>query len=128
MMCGGIGNGINNKYKAIYFTNKHFNEHLRGFTRFKHLVATSNVFSIEIYRRNSIVLCHIIFRYDHYHDEANKEELDKLNEKIKKETSYEDLDELFEEGMSFTFIFVSQILSKNEFNTLLFCIIFVSQN
>ena len=67
---GGIGNGKDGKYKACYLTNPNYNQHLRGYHKFKRFVSVSNVFSIQAYRRNSCVLNHIIVRLDYYHDQT----------------------------------------------------------
>ena len=109
VLCGGIGDGHDNKIKGIYFTNENFNAHLRGYQQFKRFVATSNVFIIEIYRRNACVLHHIIIRYDYYQEPANKQELDELNQMICDETPYDSLDALFNQGIPF-------ILFKCTFN------------
>ena len=101
--CGGIGNGINNKYESFYFTNKAFNQHLRGYKNFESCISGSHAFAIEVYRRGANILCHIITRRDYYADAANKSELDELENMLKAETSYTTLEELFEDGL---FVFI----------------------
>ena len=98
---GGIGDGKDNKYRACYLTNSEYNAHLKGLNEFESILGIDNFLSIYFYRNNCIVLKQMIDRLEHLSSHAL--ELSEINQKLQQTSSYQSIDDLFDECMTSSF-------------------------
>ena len=95
---GGIGNGREYKWRGIYLTNKSFSNHIKELPDFEHYLAASTIIMVQMYRWAGIILNHISSRLVWITMYAKKL-LRKLNETLKKNTQYNNIQELLDDGM-----------------------------
>ena len=93
---GGIGNGRDNKWRGLYLDHEYMEAHLGGFSEFEKYLAASDVFMVHVYRWNGIILQHLREKFKEIHTTNQRQKIE-FNE-ILKETSYDDVVELFDDG------------------------------